>query len=92
MITETVVNWFLQAVTWLVEKLPDLEPEQVAAVSSFQGRFDQIMVSVAKLSPLIPFSDIGVAAITLMGFFLLALAVQAARIVFSFATLGGGSV
>lgn len=92
MITETVANWFLSAVAWLINLLPALPASTSASISSFQGNFDEVVAVVAKLSPVVPFGDIAVAAGILAAFWVFAILLQGGRIVLSFVTLGGGSV
>lgn len=92
MITEAVANWFLSAVAWLINLLPALPASTSSSIASFQGNFDEVVAVVAKLSPVVPFSDIAVSAGILAAFWVFAILLQGGRIVLSFVTLGGGSV
>lgn len=92
MITEAVGNWFLGITATVIGWIPPLSPDAVESFEGFDASLSGVAEHVAKLGPIIPFTEIGQAATILAIFLTIAVALQAARISVSFVTLGGGSV
>lgn len=92
MITEAVANWFLRLVATVVSWVPPLPDEADAALDSVPGYLASVAGYVAKFDPLVPFAALNVAVGITLAFWITAAAIQAARIVASFATVGGGGV
>lgn len=92
MITEAVGDWFLYLVAGVFSLLPDTSPEQEASWQAFGGHLSEVVDYISKFGPIVPFEQIGIAAVVLSAAALTALSIQGARIVASFVTLGGGAL
>lgn len=90
MITRTVVEWFLQAVTWIVEGLPQMPANIEAFFDDFLVRLEQLVGIVGVWGYAIPWNIVGFSITVSLWGVGIAITVKLVRIVASFLTLGGG--
>lgn len=90
MIVLTIVEWFLGAVTWILEGLPKMPPDIEAFFNDFIVRIEQLVGIVGVWGYAIPWEMVGLSITVSLWGVAVAIAVKLVRIVASFLTLGGG--
>lgn len=90
MVTDALISWFVAAVVALIGWLPELPEGLSDGMESATAALEDMADKVADWGFVVPFTEIGLALGIWLAGFIVAGAVRLARIVASFATLGGG--
>lgn len=79
MITQTIIDFFVLIVAWLVSLIPDLPPEVQEAIGQLYEASDDLGTDAAKLGVIVPWTTIGAMVplwLGVMGFWGAALVVR----------------